>query len=98
MSAPLERDVGRPARESQLLVQRDGRAVLLVDVEHRLVEAATPEVPQAGQGQRLAQPEALRGRVHAEYVDLADRIVIVARVAVHFRPVESDQLAVPLRE
>src|SRR2546423_11253157 len=93
MSAAVEGDVCRPAGEAQLLVQGDGRAVLLVDVEHGLVEATPPEVPEAGQRQRPAQPEPLRRRVHAEHVDLADRIVIVARVAVHLRPVETEQLA-----
>src|SRR2546430_16482985 len=96
-SATLERHVGGPAGETQLPVQGDGRPVLLVDVEHRLVKPATAEVPQAGEGQRPAQADAVRGRVDAEHVDLADRLVIMAGVAVHFRPVEPDEVTGPLR-
>src|SRR5256885_16720820 len=97
MSAALERDVGGPAGEAQLLVQRDGALVLLVDVEHRLVEPAATQVPQAGEGQRPAQAEALRGGIDAEDVDLADRLVGVARGALHPPPVEPDPLPGTLR-
>src|SRR5256714_8893015 len=98
MSAALEGDVCRPAGEAQLLVQGDGRAVLLVDVEHGLVEATPPELPEAGQRQRPAQPEPLRRRVHADHAYLADRVVIMARVAVHLRPVGTEHLPPPLAQ
>src|SRR5579859_5194423 len=89
-SPALKGHVRRPTGEPDTGVQGERGDVRLVDVQHRLVESTVAQVPQPGEGQRPAEPVAVRGRVHTEYVHLADRVVVMTGVAVHLGPVEPD--------
>src|SRR4051794_1655499 len=89
-------------REAQRLIKPDRTGVGLVDVQHRLRQTATAQVPQSGNGECSPQTAARHRRINADDVDLTDRFVTVTRsvviTAVHFRPVEADELAVTFGE
>src|SRR5580692_7348217 len=75
---PGEHYIGVPVRESEGLIQSDGRGVGLVDVEHDLEQAAGTQVTQPYHGQCAAEAGAALGGIDPDDVDLADRLMAVA--------------------
>ena len=64
--------VGVGVREAQAGVDRDRGRVVGLDVEQDLGDPEAREVVQPGQGEQLAEAAALRGRVDADDVHLAE--------------------------
>src|SRR4051794_21040366 len=78
--------------EPEPLVKPHRARVALVDVQDDLALPGAGQVREPGREQRRAEAHALRGRRDAEHVHLADA------VAVHLRPVETEERAAPLGE
>jgi hypothetical protein len=88
----LERLIGVVHGEAESFVERDGRSVVCVDVQHRGGRAVALKMLQAGQRERSTEAQAVEVGVHGDHVDLAD----VRRV--QLGPAERCQAVVALVE
>src|SRR4051812_2513579 len=72
--SPTVLDVGFVTCKPELGVDRQRRRVVALDVQDDLPQPTAPEVPQPGERERPPEPAALRGRVDAHDVHLADAL------------------------